>query len=412
MGPGPEDGVEVTVRVGRNPAGRGSLEAQALLPAELWPLFPSSEMEALRDWVGGIVAGGGQVPLVDLVAKLEGARPDKIGKRQQVGAADALARLGFGMAPDPRFALRAPKFDDPVVLFALPGAVTALEDVSPAYRAALVDLAMGSFVAHADGEVVPAERQALHDRALATPGLSIGEQARLVANLDWMMAVPPDLPLLRRKLKDAPPETHGTLRAALVAAAHADGVISPEEVAGIEKIYKALGLDVGAVYTDLHAGGVADAPVTMRAATPGAAGEAIPAEPTPDRPAAQTLDAARIAAIQADTARVSAVLGDIFAEEPQEDEPADEPPAPDQTSQFAGLDAAHAGFVRDLIAREHWPEDDFTELAKRHGLMASGALEHVNEWAFAAHDDALAEEYDGVELNPDLVALLTEERPA
>ncbi|WP_261399921.1 hypothetical protein [Leisingera daeponensis] len=36
--------------LGRHPEGRGSLEAQALLPPELWELFPSDELEHLRSW--------------------------------------------------------------------------------------------------------------------------------------------------------------------------------------------------------------------------------------------------------------------------------------------------------------------------------------------------------------------------
>ena len=93
--------------LGRNPDGRGTMEAQALLPSPLWSLFPSAELESLKEWLGVAVVQGGLVPAHELVEKLEGARPDKLGKRQLTGAADALARMGYGMAPDPRFALTA-----------------------------------------------------------------------------------------------------------------------------------------------------------------------------------------------------------------------------------------------------------------------------------------------------------------
>jgi len=105
--------------LGRNPDGRGSVEAHALLPSELWDAFPSEEMDRLKSWARDIVDRGGLVPLEEVIGRLEGETNEKIGKRQMTGAADALARLGFGLAPDPRFALRSPKAEEPVVLFLL-----------------------------------------------------------------------------------------------------------------------------------------------------------------------------------------------------------------------------------------------------------------------------------------------------
>ena len=94
--------------LGRNSDGQGTIEAHALLPEALWSLFPCPEKEELRTWTTEQIEAGGLVPVEDVVERLEGARPDKIGKHQLIGVADALARLGVGMAPDPRFALRKP----------------------------------------------------------------------------------------------------------------------------------------------------------------------------------------------------------------------------------------------------------------------------------------------------------------
>ena len=139
--------------LGRNPDGRDTIEAHALLPKRLWPLFPCAEMEDLRRWAEKIIDKGGLSPVEQVVERLEGAPPEKIGKRQLTGVADALARLSIGMAPDPRFALRSPKLGEPVVLFRLPEGITALEEVSAKYKDILVAIAMGSFVAHADGTI-------------------------------------------------------------------------------------------------------------------------------------------------------------------------------------------------------------------------------------------------------------------
>lgn len=391
--------------LGRNADGRGSIEAQALLPAELWGLFPSAELEGLREWARGHVEGGGFIQALELVTRLEGNAPGKIGKRQLTGAADALARIGFGMAPDPRFSLRGPRIDDPVVIFDLGETVEQLEVVSPAYKVALFELALATFVAHSDSKIVEAEHRALRDKVDATGGLTELERKRLHANLKWYLEVPPDMSWLRSRLKEVDAEHHLALRAAVVVIAHADSVIQSEEVACIEKIYKALGIDAGLVYADLHAGDVSDGPVRVRAAEAEAPGEHIPAEPNVRSTA---LDAARIAAIRSDTERVSNVLGEIFA---ADDDASDEVPhAHALPSSLAGLDHRHAALVDLLAQREHWTQQEFADIAGKQGLLPSGALEAINEWAFEKFDEALLDEYDGYDVSQDIADALRAER--
>jgi tellurite resistance protein len=386
--------------LGRNPDGRGSVEAHALLPSELWDAFPSEEMDRLKSWAIDIVDRGGLVPLEEVIGRLEGETNEEIGKRQMTGAADALARLGFGLAPDPRFALRSPKAEEPVVLFSLGEPIERLEEVSDSYRSALIELALGSFVAHADGRIAEPERRALVDQVSAAT-LSDQERRRLRANLEWFLAVPPDMTLLRRKLKDVGQDSHAAMRAALVDAAHADGIIHSEEVASIEKIYKALGLDPALAYSDLHAGEVADGPRTVRASQPGRPGEAIPEVKKASGP---KLDASRIAAIRSDTERVSSVLGQIFDVEEEESGAS----GPASQSQLAGLDPKHGALVLELLTREHWSETEFETICASHGLMASGALEVVNEWAFETYDEALLDEYDGYDVSPEIAEAVKE----
>jgi tellurite resistance protein len=390
--------------LGRNPDGRGSVEAHALLPSELWDAFPSEEMDRLKSWASDIVDRGGMVPLKEVIGRLEGETNEKIGKRQMTGAADALARLGFGLAPDPRFALRSPKAEEPVVLFSMGEPIERLEEVSDSYRSALIELALGSFVAHADGRIAEPERRALEDQVSAA-ALSDQERRRLRANLEWFLAVPPDMALLRRKLKEVGQDNQSAMRAALVGAAHADGIIHSDEVASIEKIYKALGLDPALAYSDLHAGEVADGPRTVRASQPGRPGEAIPEL---EKASGPKLDASRIAAIRSDTERVSSVLGQIFDVEEEENGAS----GPASQSQLAGLDPKHGAIVLELITREHWSDTEFETICASHGLMASGALEVVNEWAFETYDEALLDEYDGYDVSPEIAEAVKEKMSA
>ena len=143
--------------LGRTPDGRGSLEARALLPADLAPQFPSPALDALRDWARDIAERGGLVPVADLIERLEAQRPQKQGARRLNAAVDALARVGYGIAPDPQLSLRLPKATEPVVVFDLAGAEERPGEVSGAYRAAQVQIALGAFAAHADGDVAEAD---------------------------------------------------------------------------------------------------------------------------------------------------------------------------------------------------------------------------------------------------------------
>ena len=120
-----------------------------------------------------------------VIERIEGKRPEKVNKRQLTWASELLAGLSIGIAPDPRFALRTPKIGDPVVLFRLPGGTEETENVSGKFSEVLITIAMGSFVAGADGTVAIMERDAL--RAIVDSAeLSDSERERLLANLKWM----------------------------------------------------------------------------------------------------------------------------------------------------------------------------------------------------------------------------------
>ena len=381
--------------LGRNPNGRGTIEAHALLPERLWEVFPSSEMDGLREWAGEIIGAGGLCPVEAVVKRLEGAVPEKIGKRQLTDAADALARLSLGMAPDPRFALRSPKLGQPIVLFGLPEGVTRLEAVSDRYRNLLVSVAIGSFVAQADESVGESELNALAAAIDRDPDLPEGERSRLQANLKWMMAVEPDLSLLRTHLRNASNETSHEMGQIALSIAASDGVISGKEVAALERLYSALGLEPGGIYSALHSLTSADDPVTVIPPAEGQPGFAIP--PRPDSGIPLSLDADRVAAVMTNTARVSALLNEIF----QDDEPEEEPTEDhgQAASEFGGLDKKHAAFLGELISRHHWDEDEYRTLAHQFKLLPDGAMETVNEWSHERFGDLLIEEDNGFLIN-------------
>ncbi len=135
-----------------------------------------------------------------------------------------------------------------------------------------------------------------------------------------------------------------------------------------------------------------------------------PQRPKKKQPAYKPLDTAVIQAKLAETATVSALLHDIFAEEP---EPPVEPPveqpaktpaaAPVEGAPVAGLDAAHSALLRALAARPTWSKDEFDGLAGHHGLLPAGALDVINEAALEAADDLVLLGDDDLELDHDVL---------
>ena len=206
------------------------------------------------------------MPLVEeVVERIKGERPEKITKRHLTWASELLARLEIGIAPDPRFALRTPKAGDPVVLFHLPDDTMETEEVGEKYKEVLIAIAIGSFVAGADGSVATIERDALHS-LVEFVELSTSERERLRANLRWMTVVPPDLAVFRRHLKKVPEELALEFGRVAIAMAAVDDSISPGEIKAIERLYGAMGLSTDGIYAAIHDLTSATEPVVVREA--------------------------------------------------------------------------------------------------------------------------------------------------
>ena len=382
------------------PGGRGTIEAHALLPEAIWPMFPCSEKEEIQSWAAMQIKTGGLVPVEDVIERLEGVRPDKVGKTQLLVLADALARLGVGLAPDPRFALRQPRYGEAVVLFHLPSGAVTTDRPSEAFRSAMLGLAVGMLAAHADGRLNESERRHMAAQLAANQSVTETERAHLRANLRWMAAVPPDLSMLRNRLRNATESARGALGQLAVAAAGADGKIGPEEIRTVEKLYSAMGLERERVHSDLHALTSSPEPVMVRSADRTPREFAIPSPRAQTPESAVALDAARVSAIMADTACVSKVLGDILGGDDGGAAEVAEVSAYDGDQRYKGLDHSHRAFASVLITRQQWTEGELSALADEHQLMAAGTLETINEWAIESLDDLLIEQGDdGYEIN-------------
>ena len=174
-----------------------------------------------------------------------------------------------------------------------------MDEVSSRYKSILVAVAVGSFVAQADDAIASKEHDQLIDMIDAAEELPGAERARLRANLDWMMAVAPDLALFRRHVKELPNDISQELGKLALALAASDGVVSAHEVSALERLYRTLGLETAGIYSAIHTLISRDEPVTVLPSGDREDGFAIPSRP--DDSGTVNLDAERIASVMANT---------------------------------------------------------------------------------------------------------------
>ena len=388
--------------LGRNPEAKGSLQAIALLPPEL----VNTEMmgdtaNAINDVLAEAMGDKVRV-VVGSEAVLRHWPPSTTGKYRKADAvalAQFLEKLGYGIEPDVRF--NAPRLDtsDKAVVFRL--GIDAPSAPTRDYLASELSLRLAAAVAVADGIVTEDEQRALEQQLSSSSVLRPGDRDRLRAHMEWLLVERPSLTGLKRKLAELKPSTRELLGQTLLVTAAADGVIDPEEIKTIRKLYAQLGLDPESVYSDLHSLAVTDTgpatdPVTVRPEAR-TKGYAIPKPGDGSRsvhPAARVvLDPALIAAKREESKKAAAVLGAIFAEDEEERE---SQAATEDVNAIAGLDSPHSAMLLRLAAKDQWAMEEVAVLADEFGLLAEGALETINDAAWEHADSPLFDISDNV----------------
>lgn len=379
--------------LGKNPGARASIDAWLQLPATLWP---EAGQKALRGLQGRIGAGMVALSFQDLLSSLGGSGP--FTKDKTASLARALESVGIGFEPDVLTGTKMPKPEDKVVLFALPPSEPIARAGGP-YLAAALTLQLASAVASADGEFGIKEMGHLRETVLSWKHLPPSQTRRLLAHLRLLMQAPASLAALKKKFEPLDQGVKETIAAFMATVAQSDGEVSPAEVKMLEKVYKALGVDAKKVFTDVHAVAAGVKPTASAVAK---------VEETGFK-----LDPAKIAALQRDTERVSALLADIFTEaEDTVTTPADTQQEPDAEAELEpssssagllGLDEAHSALARMMLSRPEWSREELLDVAADLDLMLDGALERINEAAFDAHDMPLCEGDEPVVVNAEFL---------
>lgn len=284
---------------------------------------------------------------------------------------------------------RAPGEADTVVLFSQPVS-DARAGSRVEFQTGALTLQLAAAMAMADGDFHAKEAEHLRTEIERWTHLTQAEQTRLHAHLHWLSSGPPTLASLKKRLEPLSLAAREAIAAFMATLAQADGFVSPDEVKFLEKIYKALGVETKRVFSDVHAASAGNAPNL----------------PKPTEKGGFRLDADRIAALQADTARVSALLSKIFTEEAASPAPEPEPITESAGGSLLALDAAHSALLRLMLSRPSWSRSELEDAAADLELMLDGALEQINEAAFDAFDTQLCEGDDPVEVNSELLEKL------
>ena len=234
---------------------------------------------------------------------------------------------------------------------------------------------------------------------------------RLQARLCWLRKSNVGLPKARKLLADAATQDREFAVWSAVFAMQAAGPVEAAQVAVLESVCDKLDVPRRSLYSILHGAAAAAAapavePVTVNQGEPARAYSI----PRPPQPAKAGLDQERLLHVRKETERASSVLAQVFVE--------DEPVAPavmastESGGEFDGLDETHASFAQTLIAQLFWSRADFEAVAQRAGLMADGALEVINEWAFEHFDEPLLDDGDRIAINPIVLQEMTDRRGA
>ena len=373
-------------------ADKGPLLASLLLPPDLWP---PEVRHALTSWLERL--GATKSMQATQLREMREALPNglTLGKEELRVLAAGFERLSVGIEPDIRRGEPIPDEAAQLVLFPLPpgehGAGPLPTAAALALYLALTALAAGGGVAVEFRERVTAYFNSwLH--------LNAGEESRLQARLALWFSSAPSLSTLKRHCAHLTQDQKEAIATFLTTVVGSSGSGSPAGVKALTKAYRLLGSSEDKLYSRLHA--AATDPVTVQPPALTASRFGVPANPN-QKDGVVTLDVKRIAALTAESERISAILHDIFVEAavtplaPKTPKPTAVPPG----VSVAGLDATHSALVRLLASRAVWTRAELERIAADQGFMLDGALERINDAFFATHDEPFLDGDDPVEVN-------------
>lgn len=398
--------------VGRRPEEKSSLSAISLLPKELITQMDLGNVASLRKWAQNLLQSQetAELPARELLNLMDIKGDKALSKSDCVSIAQMLGTLGYGIEPDIRFGDNKIDPAGKAVLFSLDE--NEPRTPGPSYKAASAALHLAAAISAADGSVSEAEEMHLERHLESSLHLSQPEQKRLRVYMRWLILSSPGFSSLRKHINSLDELSRKSIGFFLINVAYADGIVDPDEIKTLKKIYKLLKLDEETIYSDIHSiqsGGAAE-PVTVQKASPDSAEYPIP-ERVFSAPMTSSskldLDHRAIEEKKKDTQKIQDILSTIFTQEEAILESVKPVLSNVGKEGILGLDQAHSGLVRELAVQSYWSREDFEQLCDKYGLMPDGAMETINAVTYDQFDNPFIEEDGRIEINPDIVKEIT-----
>lgn len=405
-------------------------EAWEALPPELQADSDHPLTKALCDLVEQHSRDEGHavIEISELAETLEFERRDRYTPTQSRKLCERAELIGYGVEPDARLTGKGYRNDDRVAVFLI---ITEYRAQPERYNPASCILQLGLGIAAADGQIQRGQLDLITQDVERWFELNAHEQRRLEALESLLMVQEPQLTRLKALVKGLTPLQREAVGRLLLALAAHSGTVTKEELKAVRRCYNALELDpdeIDRALASMRKPKHDEEPVTVRKGQPQEVGETIPPQETEDT---FTLDEKAIAAIQAETEKVAAMLSNAMQadEEDEEDEtpsdatdppvgpshglsPADVASASLVTTQVttppqadvqnapgdaageddiavAGPPSRYAAFYQDLLKQDQWTRSEAAALARQHDQMLAGALEALNEWSLERFGDIL-----------------------
>jgi uncharacterized tellurite resistance protein B-like protein len=403
-------------RVDKAATGIMTSESWEALPPELRAGTDHPLQAAMQVLIADVGPEGEEslVPVGRLAALLGFEQRPKLTPTQSRRIAVTAEGTGYCVEPDVRLTGRTYEWNERVAVFLR----TEDAPTDPArYNAASCMLRLGLVVALANGSASEIELRTLGEQVGRAFEYPPGEQRRLEALRALLQRQGSDIAHVSKTLeRGMSPDARRSIGRLLVAIAAAHDGIDRAELAALRKCFRALGLTA----EDLESTIASRAPtsdqsmVMVRAGTAAAAaGEAIP--PRADRPKGLQLNQDAINAIMAETKDVARLLADAMRSNDDSSAAnggADDlnlpaqgterlaasaatatlPPPGQSEAQVPVLAERYRGFYTQLVGKERWARPDADALARQQGLMLTGAIEAINDWAFEVHTTQLIED--------------------
>jgi uncharacterized tellurite resistance protein B-like protein len=357
-----------------------SPSALAYLPDELGDIARFPSVAPLAAFLASALQGqdAGSIQVAGLLEHFPelGARPTQ---KQSQAISLLIERLGYGLEPDPAAQRRA--FVDSTIagLYRL-GSDRTLPERNLDGAAGLLGIC--TLVAQADGAISESEERVIFDQIGRAYSLSAVEDRKLRAHLAWLGHQPVTLNAARKRLAQLNADRAQQMGQLLVTIAGVDGNVAPDEVRVLTRLYQTMGLSDQQLHSDLHNVAARSGPGRGIESTPTMA-HVAPNAPV-SRPAGGFgLDAAYLRLVQEQTAEIAGVLDTVFAEEADPVQTEDATDLPDEIDTDADRSDPYFALIALLSDRPTWEMVEISAMTRSMGLMASGAIESINDRASA-----------------------------